>query len=90
MAPLKQRGWEADLRAFLLFAADETWHEDLWLLFAAASPDTTNIRFGPSLSGVVLREPTRIAQAAATLDELTQGSHGGGARVGELRARGLR
>jgi 5,10-methylenetetrahydromethanopterin reductase len=55
------------------YAADETWHKDLWLLFAAASRDTTNIRFGPSLSGVVLREPTLIAQAAATLDELTGG-----------------
>jgi len=32
-----------------------------------------NIRFGPSLSGLVLREPTLIAQAAATLDELTGG-----------------
>jgi 5,10-methylenetetrahydromethanopterin reductase len=55
------------------YAADETWHKDLWLLFAAAAKDTTNIRFGPSLSGVVLREPTLIAQAAATLDELTNG-----------------
>ena len=55
------------------FAADETWHKDLWLLFAAAAKDTKTIRFGPSLSGVVLREPTLIAQAAATLDELTGG-----------------
>ena len=55
------------------YAADETWHKDLWLLFAAAAKDTTNIRFGPSLSGVVLREPSLIAQAAATLDELTNG-----------------
>jgi 5,10-methylenetetrahydromethanopterin reductase len=55
------------------YAADETWHKDLWLLVAAAARDTTNIRFGPSLSGVVLREPTLIAQAAATLDELTNG-----------------
>jgi 5,10-methylenetetrahydromethanopterin reductase len=55
------------------YAADETWHKDLWLLFAAAAKDTTDIRFGPSLSGVVLREPTLIAQAAATLDELTGG-----------------
>lgn len=28
---------------------------------------------GPSVSGVVLREPTLIAQRAATLDELTNG-----------------
>jgi 5,10-methylenetetrahydromethanopterin reductase len=56
-----------------VYAADETWHKDLWLLFAAAAADTTQIRMGPSVSGVVLREPTLIAQAAATLDELTDG-----------------
>jgi alkanesulfonate monooxygenase SsuD/methylene tetrahydromethanopterin reductase-like flavin-dependent oxidoreductase (luciferase family) len=55
------------------YAADETWHKDMWLLFAAAADKTRNIRFGPSLSGVVLREPTLIAQAVATLDELTGG-----------------
>ena len=62
-----------ELGFYACYAADETWHKDLWLLFAAAARDTTNIRFGPSVSGVVLREPTLIAQAAATLDELTNG-----------------
>ncbi|HZJ04601.1 MAG TPA: LLM class flavin-dependent oxidoreductase [Nocardioidaceae bacterium] len=62
-----------ELGFYACYAADETWHKDLWLLFAAAASDTKNIRFGPSLSGVVLREPTLIAQAAATLDELTGG-----------------
>lgn len=55
------------------YAADETWHKDLWLLFAAAADKTKNIRFGPSLSAITLREPTLIAQATATLDELTGG-----------------
>jgi 5,10-methylenetetrahydromethanopterin reductase len=58
---------------YACYAADETWHKDLWLLFAAAAKDTNSIRLGPSVSGVVLREPTLIAQAAATLDELTDG-----------------
>jgi 5,10-methylenetetrahydromethanopterin reductase len=58
---------------YACYAADETWHKDLWLLFAAAARETEQVRFGPSLSGVVLREPTLIAQAAATLDELTNG-----------------
>ena len=58
---------------YACYAADETWHKDLWLLFAAAAKDTRSIQFGPSVSGVVLREPTLIAQAAATLDELTDG-----------------
>jgi 5,10-methylenetetrahydromethanopterin reductase len=56
-----------------VYAADETWHKDLWLLFAAAAAGTENIRMGPSVSAVVLREPSLIAQAAATLDELTNG-----------------
>src|SRR3990170_2476586 len=55
------------------YAADETWHKDMWLLFAAAAQQTSRIRFGPSVSSVVLREPTLIAQAAATLDELSGG-----------------
>ncbi len=56
-----------------VYAADETWHKDLWLLFAAAADKTSSIRMGPSVSAVVLREPSLIAQAAATLDELTGG-----------------
>jgi len=31
------------------------------------------IRFGPEVSGIILRDPTLIAQQAATLDELTDG-----------------
>ena len=63
-----------ELGFYAVYAADETWHKDLWLLFAAAAAETSNIRMGPSVSGVVLREPTLIAQAAATLDELTTGA----------------
>jgi 5,10-methylenetetrahydromethanopterin reductase len=62
-----------ELGFYAVYAADETWHKDLWLLFAAAAASTTQIRLGPSISGVCLREPTLIAQAAATLDELTGG-----------------
>ncbi|SEL41890.1 methylenetetrahydromethanopterin reductase [Blastococcus sp. DSM 46786] len=56
-----------------VYAADETWHKDLWLIFAAAAAQTSRVRMGPSVSAVTLREPTLIAQAAATLDELTGG-----------------
>ncbi|MPY48530.1 LLM class flavin-dependent oxidoreductase [Streptomyces acidicola] len=55
------------------YAADETWHKDMWLLFAAAAGQTSRIRLGPSVSPVTLREPTLIAQALATLDELSGG-----------------
>jgi 5,10-methylenetetrahydromethanopterin reductase len=62
-----------ELGYYACYAADETWHKDLWLLYAAAADKTANIRFGPNLSGVYLREPTLICQALATLDELTGG-----------------
>lgn len=62
-----------ELGFYAVYAADETWHKDLWLLFAAAAAETSQIRMGPSVSSVTLREPTLIAQAATTLDELTGG-----------------
>jgi 5,10-methylenetetrahydromethanopterin reductase len=62
-----------ELGFYACYSVDETWHKDLWVLFAAAADKTKNIRFGPSLSPVTLREPSLIAQAAATLDELTGG-----------------
>ena len=55
------------------YSVDETWHKDLWLLFAAAADKTRNIRFGPNVTHVFLREPTLICQQLATLDELTGG-----------------
>lgn len=62
-----------ELGFYAVYAADEPWHKDLWLLFAAAAARTSRIRLGPSVSPVTLREPSLIAQAAATLDELTGG-----------------
>ena len=57
-----------ELGFYAVYAADETWHKDLWLLFAAAAASTSRIRLGPSISGVCLREPTLIAaQALAVL-----------------------
>ena len=55
------------------YAADETWHKDPYVLFAAAAARTKQIRFGPSLAPIGLRDPTLIAQTIATLDELTGG-----------------
>ena len=56
-----------------VYSVDETWHKDLWVLFAAAASQTQNIRFGPNVTHVFLREPTLICQQLATLDELTGG-----------------
>jgi alkanesulfonate monooxygenase SsuD/methylene tetrahydromethanopterin reductase-like flavin-dependent oxidoreductase (luciferase family) len=48
----------------------------LVILFAAAAPRTHRLRFGPEVTHVILRDPTLIAQQAATLDELTGGRVG--------------
>jgi len=56
-----------------VYSVDETWHKDLWVLFAAAADKTERIRFGPNCTHVFLREPTLICQQMATLDELTDG-----------------
>ena len=55
------------------YAVDETWHKDLWTLFAHAADKTERIRFGPNVTHVFLREPTLICQQLATLDEITGG-----------------
>ncbi len=55
------------------YAADEIWHKDPYVLFGAAARRTRNIRFGPSVAPIALREPTQLCQAIATLDELSSG-----------------
>ncbi len=62
-----------ELGFYACYSVDETWHKDLWLLFAAAADKTERIRFGPNVTHVFLREPTLICQQLATLDELTNG-----------------
>jgi 5,10-methylenetetrahydromethanopterin reductase len=62
-----------ELGYYACYAVDETWHKDLWVLFAAAADKTRNIRFGPNVTHVFLREPTLICQQLATLDELSGG-----------------
>ena len=62
-----------ELGFYAAYSVDETWHKDLWVLFAAAADKTERIRFGPNVTHVFLREPTLICQQIATLDELTNG-----------------
>ncbi len=62
-----------ELGYYACYSVDETWHKDLWVLFAAAADKTSKIRFGPNVTHVFLREPTLICQQLATLDELTNG-----------------
>jgi 5,10-methylenetetrahydromethanopterin reductase len=62
-----------ELGYYACYSVDETWHKDLWTLFAAAADKTERIRFGPNVTHVFLREPTLICQHLATLDELSGG-----------------
>ena len=55
------------------YSADETYHKDMWSLFAAGAARTSRLRLGPEVVGVILKDPTLVAQQVATLDELTGG-----------------
>jgi 5,10-methylenetetrahydromethanopterin reductase len=58
---------------YACYSADEIYHKDAWLLFAAAAARTDRIRLGPCLAPIYMRDPTYVAQLAATLDELSDG-----------------
>jgi len=58
---------------YACYSADEIYHKDAWLLFAAAAQRTERIRLGPCVAPIYMREPTYVAQLAATLDELSGG-----------------
>jgi 5,10-methylenetetrahydromethanopterin reductase len=51
------------------YSADEIYHKDAWLLLAAIAQRTEQIRLGPCAAPIYMREPTYIAQLAATLDD---------------------
>ena len=55
------------------YSADETYHKDMWALFGAAAARTDRIVLAPGVTHVILKDPTIVAQSAATLDELTGG-----------------
>jgi 5,10-methylenetetrahydromethanopterin reductase len=62
-----------ELGFYAAYSVDETYHKDPWLLFAAAADKTEQIRMGPNVTHLILRDPTLVAQMLATLDELTGG-----------------
>ena len=77
-----------ELGFYACYSVDETWHKDLWVVFAAAARETQQIRFGPNVTHVFLREPTLICQQMATLDELTGGRTEIVVSTGQLRPAG--
>ena len=58
---------------YACYSADEIYHKDAWLLFAAAADRTQRIRLGPCVAPIFVRDPSHVAQLAATLDELSGG-----------------
>jgi 5,10-methylenetetrahydromethanopterin reductase len=62
-----------DLGYYACYSADEIYHKDAWLVLAAAANRTERIRLGPCVSPIYMRDPTYVAQLAATLDELSGG-----------------
>ena len=62
-----------ELGYYACYSADEIYHKDAWMLFAAAARETERVRLGPCLAPMFMREPTLVAQLAATLDELSGG-----------------
>jgi len=55
------------------YSADEIYHKDGWMLLAAGAQQTERIRLGPCVAPIYMRDPTYVAQLAATLDELSHG-----------------
>lgn len=62
-----------ELGFYACYSADEIYHKEAWLLLTAAARETERIRLGPCVAPVYLRDPTYVAQLAATLDELSRG-----------------
>jgi alkanesulfonate monooxygenase SsuD/methylene tetrahydromethanopterin reductase-like flavin-dependent oxidoreductase (luciferase family) len=62
-----------ELGYYACYSADEIYHKDAWLLLTAVAGRTERIRLGPCVAPVYMRDPTYVAQLAATLDELSRG-----------------
>jgi 5,10-methylenetetrahydromethanopterin reductase len=62
-----------ELGYYACYSADEIYHKDAWLLLVAVASQTDRVRIGPCVSPIYMRDPTYIAQLAATLDELSGG-----------------
>jgi len=62
-----------ELGYYACYSADEIYHKDAWLLLASAARTTDAVRLGPCVAPIFMRDPTHVAQLAATVDELSGG-----------------
>lgn len=61
---------------------DAIYSKDPWITMAACATATKNLVYGPCVTHVYLRDPTLIAQALGTLDELSNGRAACGISIG--------
>ena len=73
-----------ELGYYAAYGIDEIYHKDVWMLLAAAAGETSQIRLGPNVTHVILRDPTFVAQMLGTLDELSDGRAEGVVSFGNL------
>ena len=66
-----------ELGYYACYAADETWHKDLWLLYAAAADKTKNVRFGPT---------SRVSTSASRRSSARRSPPSTSSRAGAQRA----
>jgi len=66
------------------WVADEIYHRDAWMTLAACALNTTRIRLGTGVTHVVLREPTFVAQAMGTLDQMAPNRAFCGISIGNI------
>ena len=52
------------------WVVDEIFHRDVWMTLAACALETKKIRLGTGVTNVILREPTLVAQAIGTLEQM--------------------
>jgi 5,10-methylenetetrahydromethanopterin reductase len=53
-----------------IWVVDEIFHRDVWITLASCAMETKSIRLGPGVTNVILRDPTLVAQALGTLEQL--------------------
>jgi 5,10-methylenetetrahydromethanopterin reductase len=68
---------------FGFWVVDEIYHRDVWMTLAACALATRKIRLGTGVTNIILRDPTLVAQAIGTLDQMAPGRTFCGISIGD-------
>lgn len=63
----EQAGWDG------VFLGEAVWHNDIWVMLAAAAMQTEHVRLGSMISPLPRMRPWKLASETATLDHLSGG-----------------